>query len=128
MSRPAPTTRPEPVPADLPDVPTRRALAGRLVRPARPSAEGDAAWGVLSTLLAGMLLYGGIGAGLDRLTGRTALFLPVGLLLGLVSGLYLVVARHGRAVATPAEVERHRRARVLAHIDVPARTTDRETR
>jgi ATP synthase protein I len=45
-----------------------------------PRNSGDG-WRVLSYLIGGVLVYGGIGFGLDRLFG-TQFLLPVGIVLG----------------------------------------------
>jgi ATP synthase protein I len=54
------------------------------------------AWSIIGTLLAGLAVWGAIGYGIDRLTGFHALFLPIGLVVGAVGGVYLVVVRYGR--------------------------------
>jgi F0F1-type ATP synthase assembly protein I len=48
----------------------------------------------LSYILAGLLLYGGLGWLGDRWLG-TSFLLPAGLILGLALGVYLVVKRYG---------------------------------
>lgn len=58
-----------------------------------PPAE---AWTVLSHLLTGFLLFGGLGWGLDALLG-TRLFTPVGLLAGGTASLYLIYVRYGKS-------------------------------
>ena len=54
-----------------------------------------AAWAVTGTLLAGILVWGGIGYVADRLLGLRWLFLPIGMVLGVAGGIYLVVKRYG---------------------------------
>lgn len=49
---------------------------------------------VLSYLLAGLILYGGLGWVGDYYL-KTSWLLPVGLILGLVSSLYLIIKRYG---------------------------------
>lgn len=61
----------------------------------RPSSGASDGWAVLSTLIAGLAVWGGIGYGLDRALGTSA-FLPVGALLGIVCAIYLVYVRYGR--------------------------------
>lgn len=66
----------------------------------RPTGGGAApppgdAWNVLSFLLAGFLLYGGIGWGLDTVFG-TRWLLPVGLLVGGAAAAYLIYVRYCR--------------------------------
>lgn len=58
--------------------------------PAPREADG---WALFSTLLAGVLVWSGIGWGLDRLLGFQALFLPIGAVLGLVGAVVLIVAK-----------------------------------
>ncbi len=50
---------------------------------------------MIGTMLAGLLVWGGIGFLVDRLTGFHALFLAIGLVVGAVGGVYLVVRRYG---------------------------------
>lgn len=52
-----------------------------------------AAWTVLSHLLSGFLLFGGIGWGLDALLG-TKWLTPIGLLVGGAASLYLIYVRY----------------------------------
>jgi ATP synthase protein I len=52
-------------------------------------------WSALTTLLGGLLVWGGIGYALDRLFDFRALFLPIGLVLGFVGGAWLVIVRYG---------------------------------
>ncbi|MYW04483.1 hypothetical protein GT354_40670 [Streptomyces sp. SID3343] len=56
-----------------------------------------AAWSSVGYLLSGMLFYGGIGWLIDRWTGHDALFLPIGLIVGIALALALVFVRHGRS-------------------------------
>ena len=53
-------------------------------------------WGATATLLAGILVWGGIGYLVDRLAGTGQLFTAIGLLLGAGGGIYLVYVRYGR--------------------------------
>lgn len=59
-------------------------------------ALDGAAWSSVGYLLSGMLFYGGIGWLIDRWTGHSALFLPIGLIAGIALALVLVFVRHGR--------------------------------
>lgn len=61
-----------------------------------PSTIASEGWAVLSTLIGGIAVWAGIGYGLDRLLGITAL-LPIGMLVGVVSAIYLVVVKYGKA-------------------------------
>ncbi|HMR48276.1 MAG TPA: hypothetical protein PKE40_14630 [Arachnia sp.] len=51
--------------------------------------------GVLAYILAGLLFYGGLGWVGDHFL-NTSWLLPVGLILGLISGTYLIIKRYGR--------------------------------
>jgi ATP synthase protein I len=53
-------------------------------------------WAVLSTLVAGMLLLGGLGYLIDRLVGVRAVFTAVGIVVGAALGIYIVYLRYGR--------------------------------
>jgi ATP synthase protein I len=61
--------------------------------PVDPGASD--AWSSIGYLLAGLLVYGGLGLVLDRWLGTTYLTL-VGLLLGGGLGIYLVHVRYGK--------------------------------
>lgn len=61
-----------------------------------PWSGAGVAWAVTGTLLAGLLVWGGIGYLLDRLLGFDRLFLPIGLVVGAGGGIYLVYVRYGR--------------------------------
>jgi F0F1-type ATP synthase assembly protein I len=58
------------------------------------SGSGDG-YQVLSGLVAGPLFYGGVGWLLDRWL-QTSWLMPVGIVVGLAAGVYLVIARYGR--------------------------------
>lgn len=64
-----------------------------------PSPEGTVGvqigWGATSTLLGGLLAWGGIGWLLDYWWG-TRFATPIGAILGMVLGIYAVVMRYGR--------------------------------
>ena len=62
--------------------------------PKRPS-EDNAFWTIFGYMLSGLLIWGGIGWGLDQWL-KTGFFLLSGLLLGMGSALYLVWLRFGR--------------------------------
>jgi F0F1-type ATP synthase assembly protein I len=61
-------------------------------KPSPPTA-GDG-WRVLSYLIGGVVVYGGIGFGLDRLFG-TQFLLPVGIVLGAGLTVLLLHFRYG---------------------------------
>ena len=64
--------------------------------------QGDAwrganqAWGVIGSLLSGVLVWGGVGWLLDRWLGFEGLFLPIGMVVGMGLGIYVVYMRYGR--------------------------------
>lgn len=69
---------------------------------ARPPDRGDAwgglgiGWTITASLIAGMLVWGGVGYLLDRLVGTPRVFLAIGLVAGAGAGIYLVYLRYGR--------------------------------
>ncbi|MBM9465763.1 AtpZ/AtpI family protein [Nakamurella leprariae] len=59
----------------------------------RPSSAGsNEGWAVISTLIGGFVVWGGIGWLLDLWWG-TRLMTPIGLMIGMALGIYAVVAR-----------------------------------
>jgi len=69
--------------------------------PSRPEPEqspprADEGWRVLSRMIAGMVLYGGIGWLVGHWTGISILF-PLGMLFGLVLSLVMIILRFTRA-------------------------------
>ena len=54
------------------------------------------AWALTGTLVAGILVWGGVGYLVDRLVGFRWLFLPVGMLVGVSTSIYLVYLKFGR--------------------------------
>ena len=84
-----------------------------VVKPRRASAEaqmwrgfGDA-WTALSTIVAGIAVWGAAGFGLDRLFGIYPVLMVVGVLVGNFSAIYLVYVRAVNAEA--ADVHRSNR-------------------
>lgn len=53
-------------------------------------------WTITSTLIAGMLVWGGLGLLVDRLVGTSRVFLAIGVILGAVGGTYIVYLRYGK--------------------------------
>lgn len=53
-------------------------------------------WAITSTLVAGILAWGGLGYLVDRLVGTSRVFLAIGMVLGAAGGVYLVYLRYGR--------------------------------
>ena len=62
--------------------------------PARAQGGTDVAMRVVAEMLAGMLLYGGLGWLGDHFW-HTRFLLPAGLLLGFGLSIYLVIRRYG---------------------------------
>jgi ATP synthase protein I len=73
------------------DKPPRRSNGGFNGR----SNEEGAMWSIVGYLISGLIIWGGIGWGVDSWL-HTHYFRLVGLLLGLGSSLYLVWLRYGR--------------------------------
>jgi ATP synthase protein I len=71
--------------------------------PADTGPGEDVAWGMVSTLVAGPLVWGGIGMLIDSLVGTTRIFLPLGIVLGFVVSFYIVYVRFGREAETIQE-------------------------
>ena len=82
------------------------------IRPTvRPASRGaDEGWAVLSTLISGFVVFGGIGWLLDHWWG-TRVMTPIGLVVGMSLGIYAVVMQFGRprsaaeAAAAPPPVD-----------------------
>lgn len=72
--------------------------------PKARSAEGesttDAAWGVFSYLVAGLLAYGGIGWLIGALIHEVALCVTIGVVVGIALATTTVFLRYGRHAAT----------------------------
>lgn len=54
------------------------------------------AWDVIGLLLAGIIVWGGVGWLLDQWFGFNDLFLPIGMVLGVGIAIWLIYLRHGR--------------------------------
>jgi F0F1-type ATP synthase assembly protein I len=54
------------------------------------------AWDVIGLLLAGIVVWGGVGCLLDLWLGFHYLFLPIGMVLGVGIAIWLTYLRHGR--------------------------------
>ena len=61
-----------------------------------PWAGLGVGWAIVSTLVAGLLVLGGVGFLLDRVAGTDAVFTAIGLVLGAGFGIYIVYLRYGR--------------------------------
>jgi ATP synthase protein I len=53
-------------------------------------------WAIIGTLIAGMLVWGGLGYLLDRLVGTSHVFMAIGTVVGAAGGIYIVYLRFGR--------------------------------
>lgn len=58
--------------------------------------EQQAAWGAMSTVMSGVMVWGGAGWLVSRWLDHDA-FIVLGLLLGMGAALYLVWVRYGKA-------------------------------
>ena len=67
------------------------------IRPqVKPASRGaDEGWAVLSTLISGFVVFGGIGWLLDR-WWDTHLLVPIGVIVGMALSIYAVVMQFGR--------------------------------
>ena len=67
---------------------------------ADPKADGwsglEVGWAIVSTLIAGILVLGGLGYLADRLAGWNHVFLPIGIVVGVGLGIYAVWLQYGR--------------------------------
>lgn len=68
---------------------------GERTQSGKSATEASTGWEFLSVFLSGMLVWGGIGALLDRWQGVN-FFLPAGLLVGVALSMYLVIKRFGQ--------------------------------
>jgi ATP synthase protein I len=53
-------------------------------------------WAIIATLIAGMLVWGGLGYLVDRLVGTSHVFMAIGTVVGAAGGIYVVYLRFGR--------------------------------
>lgn len=100
------------------------------------STGADEGWAVLTTLIGGFVLWGGLGFALDRWWG-TMFLTPAGLIVGMALGIYAVVARHGGftaghpSIAKPSQYKpglyRSARPSPDPHPGPPPASTRRET-
>ncbi len=54
------------------------------------------AWNALSTLIAGIVIWGGVGYGIDRLVGTEPVLFVIGVLVGNFGGIYLIYLKYMR--------------------------------
>jgi ATP synthase protein I len=64
--------------------------------PEQPPPPADEGWRVFSSMIAGMILYGGIGWLIGHWTHISILF-PLGMLLGIALSIVLIIFRYRRA-------------------------------
>jgi len=60
-----------------------------------PSPAANEGWAVMTTLIGGFLVWGGVGWLLDHWWG-TRLMTPIGLILGMALGIYAIIAKVGK--------------------------------
>jgi hypothetical protein len=78
---------PDDIPDELVPAPLHPALVPR----------GEAvAWSALGSLLAGPVVWGGVGALADHVLGTGRIFLVIGLLVGTMTGTWIVYVRFGQ--------------------------------
>ena len=67
-------------------------------RPESGDESGDSgiAWSIIGTLVAGVLVWGGVGYLVDRWLGTDSVFLAIGLVVGAAASMYLVIVRYGK--------------------------------
>lgn len=70
----------------------------RAVNPIPPSRGrgDDFVWSLIGSLVAGPLVWGAAGMGVDHLVGTTRIFLPIGVVLGFITSFVVVYLRFGR--------------------------------
>ena len=54
---------------------------------------------MVSTLLAGPIVWGLIGLGIDAMVGTTRVFLAIGIVVGFLTSFYIMFVRFGRSEA-----------------------------
>lgn len=74
-----------------------RAANARRDRPPAGQADKNAGWVIISQLMAGMAVYGGLGRLVGQWTGAARITTLVGVLVGLVLALALIIYRYGRS-------------------------------
>ncbi len=78
------------------DSPKKDGIDPDKVQPGTDQQDGvDAGMRVLAILLSGIVFYGAVGWALDRWLD-TVLWMPIGLILGMVLGIYLVIKKFGK--------------------------------
>ncbi|HXZ65218.1 MAG TPA: hypothetical protein VEH05_10825 [Streptosporangiaceae bacterium] len=64
--------------------------------PEQPPADAGDGWRVFSSMIAGMVFYGGVGWLVGHFTGISILF-PLGMILGIVLSIVMIIFRYTRA-------------------------------
>ncbi len=64
--------------------------------PEQPAGRADEGWRVFSSMIAGMVLYGGLGWLIGHWTGISILF-PLGMILGIALSVLMVIFRFTRS-------------------------------
>jgi ATP synthase protein I len=77
-------------------------MTGRGSLPPRPAQDGPGAgsgagWTAVSYLLGGMAVYGGIGWAIGHWVWHSALFFPLGMVVGLALATVLIIISFGRS-------------------------------
>ena len=63
--------------------------------PEQPSPDASDGWRIFSNMIAGMVIYGGIGWLVGHWTGISVLF-PLGMIFGIVLSVLMVIFRYMR--------------------------------
>jgi ATP synthase protein I len=71
-------------------------MTGRGPTQEQPSSDPGDGWRVFSSMIAGMVFYGGLGWLIGHFTGISLLF-PLGLILGIVLSVVMVIFRYTRS-------------------------------
>jgi len=64
--------------------------------PEQPPPRADEGWRVFSSMIAGMVFYGGLGWLVGHFTGISILF-PLGMILGIVLSIVMIIFRFTRS-------------------------------
>ncbi|HXW87289.1 MAG TPA: hypothetical protein VEJ42_03440 [Streptosporangiaceae bacterium] len=64
--------------------------------PEQPQGQAGEGWRVFSSMIAGMVFYGGVGWLVGHFTGISILF-PLGMILGIVLSIVMIIFRYTRA-------------------------------
>jgi F0F1-type ATP synthase assembly protein I len=92
-----------PQPAENPDFGSDSGVSGTSAEKPGIGQGEDVAWSALSSLLAGLLLWLGIGWAADKLFGTGRIFTSIGVFVGFGLGMYIVYVRFGRDPKSPPD-------------------------